>query len=113
MGYFAHHAIVVSSWDEKSIKRAHKLAYRLFKGMVTNVTDAATNGERSFLVAPDGSKEGWETSERHDELRGKFKSWMRKQKSKRVWLDWVEVRFGGDEPGRANLEDFNRNDQES
>jgi len=59
---------------------------RIVKGMI--------NSQSSFFIAPDGSKEGWETSQECDEMREQFAEWL-KEKGRRC--EYVEVRFGGDD----------------
>lgn len=53
----------------------------------------------SFLVAPDGSKEGWDESELGNERRRVFKNYLRKQvyEDGSSWLRWCEVQYGDDE----------------
>lgn len=95
MGYMRHHAIVVSSFNKESIEEAHDTAVGL--GMsVTGVSGSAVNGYRSFLVAPDGSKEGWSESDRGDEQRATFVEWLkgRAYDDGSTLLDWVHVQFG-------------------
>ena len=98
------HAIIVSA-DFDEIEAAHKEACAIFEaphvdgttfgGIVSSLTDEAVNGYRSFLVAPDGSKEGWPTSKLFDERRDEFVEWMRSNEA--LCLDWVEVQFGDDD----------------
>lgn len=96
MGYHIHHAIVVTSWDENSIRKTHKLAREIFQDeLITEVTGAALNGFRSFLIAPDGSKEGWPESNEADKQREKF---IEEMKKLNTFAEWVEISFGGDEP---------------
>jgi hypothetical protein len=98
MGYMRHHAIVVSSWKHDLLEEAHALAIEL--GMsVTNITAEVSNGYRSFLMAPDGSKEGWDESDRGDERRTKLIEWMDAQRyeDSSTALDWVVVQFADDD----------------
>jgi hypothetical protein len=100
MGYMRHHAIVVTSWDRSLIAKAHEQAVKL-GAIVTELTDVdkSCNGYSSFLVAPDGSKEGWEESEKGDEQRDKLVEWMDQQRydDGSSALGWVEVQFDDDE----------------
>jgi hypothetical protein len=98
MGYMRHHAIVVSSWKAELLDQAHALAVSL--GMsVTNITDEVTNGYRSFLVAPDGSKEGWDESNQGDDRRVELVGWMDEQRydDSSTSIDWVVVQFADDD----------------
>ena len=53
-----------------------------------------TNGQSSFFIAPDGSKEGWATSDNGDNARKEFLDWLLKSDN---YCDYVEVIFGGDD----------------
>lgn len=94
MGYVRHHAIVVTAGGDR-IAEAHAKAREIFADIaeVTEITPEATNGYRSFLVAPDGSKEWWNTSDRGDDLRETYADWLREHGHAR----WVEVQYGDDE----------------
>lgn len=101
MGYMKHHAIIVTSWDEKYLKPAHDKAVDLFYPIadVTEMTSPAMNGFTSFMVAPDGSKEGWDHSDRGDRARDEFVQWLRDQAydDGSSAYGWVEVQFDDDE----------------
>lgn len=92
-----HHAIIVTSWDEEAITRAWAESRR--SGCdVSDIVLGAMNGYRSFLVVPDGSKEGWEHSDIGDANRARLIDWLDAQRevdgSSR--FDWVEVQYGDD-----------------
>lgn len=92
MGYMRHHAIVVTGPDTRA-EIAHVEARKRFdRRFLTDLTDVAVNGYRSFLVAPDGSKEGWPESADGDARRAEFIAYLRGQS-----LGWVEVQFDDDE----------------
>lgn len=107
MGYMRHHAIVVIGWDEKAVRAAHEKAEGLFLDIapVTPITPETTNGYRSFMVAPDGSKEGWDHSERGDIARGVFRAWLREGPSVGRWLEWVEIEMPEDKPATISAAD--------
>ena len=91
MGYMRHHAIVVTGYEDR-IKPAYAEAQARFDArFLTGITEAAVNGYQSFLVAPDGSKEGWPESEEGDRRRASFVAYLRGQE-----LGWVEVQFDDD-----------------
>lgn len=95
MGYIRHHAIVVTSTDESRIHAAHAKALEL-QMSVTSVAGPVVNGHLSFLVGPDGSKEGWEDSIDGDVRRRKYKEWLNAQRfdDDSTPYDWVEVSYG-------------------
>jgi len=100
-----HHSIIVSSWDDRLVKEAHETAVRLFDvprwraysyaGLVSPVVGGLVNGERSFFIAPDGSKEGWPESDLGDDLRASFIAYLRSKRydDGSTSLKWVEVQF--------------------
>ena len=97
MGYMRHHAIIVTA-DTDRIRPAFNRAVSLFGGLVSALVPAAVNDYRTFIVAPDGSKEGWDVSDDHDRKRHAFIDWINGQR----WADgstpykWAEVQYGDD-----------------
>ena len=72
MGYIKHHAIVVTGYNDL-VQKAHGKAMDLFDWrMVSEIRPEVVNGYRSFFIAPDGSKEFWETSNVNDGKRSQF-----------------------------------------
>ena len=60
MGYTMHHDIVVTGRPLERVKALRDEIAQV--GLpVTNVVEALTNGDASFMVGPDGSKWGWVT----------------------------------------------------
>ena len=101
MGWQVHHAIVVTSWDEKLLAEAHTKASEIFpQEQVLPVSGESMNGYCSFMVAPDGSKEGWPQSDTGDARRQAFKAWLKTQEYEdgSSSLDAVEVAYGECEP---------------
>ncbi len=98
MGYERHHAIVVSSWDDKRTDKARRKAKQI-GCKVSNVVMSDINGYTSFLIAPDGSKEGWDESEVGDDRRDYFVSWLDTQRHSdgSSSFNWVEVQYGDDD----------------
>lgn len=98
MGYMAHNAIIVTSEMEGPITSAHTQATAL--GLQCSaIIKSHVNGIQTFLVAPDGSKEGWAESDLGDELRASFVSWLRRQtlSDGSSHLEWCEIRYGSDD----------------
>lgn len=97
MGYIKHHAIVVTSWDSQRIEAAHAKAVETCNA-VSPIVDSGINGYRSFFVAPDGSKEGWEDSAEGDIGRGLFVGWLydREREDEGCYLEWAEIAYGSD-----------------
>jgi hypothetical protein len=102
MGYIKHHAIVVSSWDDKLLARAEAQAIEL-GCCVSPIVAGTSNGQRSFLIAPDGSKEGWGASDVGDTQREAFARWADEQRydDGSTSLSWVEVSFSPDDQDAA------------
>ena len=101
MGYMRHHAIVVTASDSPAADTALNAAEQKALDLgcsVTPIVDGAINGYQSFLVAPDGSKEGWSESSKGDAQRAaliEFMDTFRFEDGSSP-LAWVEVQFGDD-----------------
>lgn len=102
MGYIAHHAIIVTSGFEADAIRAHKKAKSIGL-LVTEVVEQKLNGYYSFLICPDGSKEGWPESKFGERWREEWITWANSRRGK-VFIDWALVRYGGDEPYLAKVQ---------
>ncbi len=97
MGYIRHHAIIVTSLD-KEIEPLYAKAVEIFEDGVSAIVDSRVNGFRSFLVAPDGSKEGWDSSGQGDRRRERFVEWLAQRQRENPWgsLDWIHLQYGDD-----------------
>ena len=98
MGYIKHNAIVVTGHDLAALHEKVKAIVSQGWGisdcdtcLVSPIVGSKTNGFESFFVAPDGSKEGWDTSDIGDDLRDEVVGYLGGK------CDWVEVQFGDDE----------------
>jgi hypothetical protein len=110
MGYMRHHAIVVTgprkSYDPE-FTNIHSVQKEIaaiagkdgYAFLVSDVIESATNGYGSILIAPDGSKEGWEQSAQGDGLRNKIVAYLDSLRygDGSTSFDYVEVQFGDDE----------------
>jgi len=107
MGYIRHNAIIVTGSKnscynledgEGPLSKAHALAKSMFGDIcpVTEIVDNKTNGYSHFMVAPDGSKEGWDTSDEGDVLRERFICGLDQ-------VDYIEVEYGGDDSHHAYI----------
>lgn len=98
MGYRCHHAIVVTSWG--ALDKAHEKAVSLFgiSSQVTPIVGPVINGYTSFMIGPDGSKEGWEPSNVGDLKRDAFCAWLDEQayEDGSSCFQWAEVQYGDD-----------------
>jgi hypothetical protein len=109
MGVLKEHAILVTAYYGDHIEEAHAIATELFdagngfthgapKGFttVTPIIQAYVNDTRSFAILPDGSKEGWATSDVGNGARTKMVEWLRSQayEDGSSPFSWVEVQYG-------------------
>jgi len=102
MGTVFHDAIVVTSWQREAIASA--ISYALGLGLVcTEAVPYAMNTGWSFMIAPDGSKLGWEVREQHDIRRAVWIEWAEKQYAAGVYFDWAHVQFGSEREKRAEV----------
>ncbi|SHU66940.1 Uncharacterised protein [Mycobacteroides abscessus subsp. abscessus] len=116
MGYIAHHALIVTI-SGFALKKSDKYgmpdiaAYREglpehFRPLLVGPIPTAANDNWVVAFLPDGSKEGWDTSDEGDRIRNElidmFK-WQYEDGSSPY--DVVLVRFGGDDPHLVNAHD--------
>lgn len=99
MSYVFHHAIIVTSHCRQRIEDAFARAPM----PKTTIAVSLVNGDHTFMVGPDGSKEGWAASDRGDEARAEFKKWLRAQRYETEDgtyegspYQWVEIVYGSD-----------------
>jgi hypothetical protein len=108
-----HHAIIVTSNDKAQIELVRKRCIELYnqfmefnngKALVGNLTLGVINNFYSFMIAPDGSKEGYDTSDDGDLVRKKICNFIDSLKSPEGYnaVNYVEVYFGSDD-GTANV----------
>ena len=107
MGYMRYHAIVVSSWNDTLLHEARAEAVRIFAVLNAEfgsapaqppslIMPSSTNGIGTFLVPPDGSKEGWPESDAGNKRRDEFVAWLNSKvyDDGSTSLRWVEVQYG-------------------
>ncbi len=97
MGYLRHECLVISGEDFTEVARVHVIACQFFNevgagSLVGGVIQAVMNGGGAFMVAPDGSKEGWELSDDVSAARVKLIDELR-----HAAVDWVHLLIGGDD----------------
>jgi hypothetical protein len=111
VGYQRHHAIVVTAWGEGVVDARNAIAALASQAsacvFVSDVTPCAMNGYQSFLVAPDGSKEGWQDSDEGDVARDAIKAYLRSlaYDDGSTRFGWVEVQFCDDERETSIVDD--------
>lgn len=89
MDYMAHHAIILTSFSVGHINQAYAKAMAIFdSNMVSNIITGIINTQYTFMIGPDGSEEGWEESDSHDNKREEFKEWLLNQN---LFTQWAEV----------------------
>ena len=94
MGYIAHEAVIASTYGEEQRERIECFRELLpvkWRGSLVGPIPAQTNGDDFWAFMPDGSKEGWPTSDVGEGLRDEFVGLLRHMR-----VDFVSVRFGGD-----------------
>ena len=108
MGYIKHNAVVVTGWNEEHMNQAREKAVELFEKfteeegvvppygskLISPIIGGLVNSQLSFFIAPDGSKEGWTTSDNCNYAREAFLDWLR---DSYIFCEYIEVRFGGDD----------------
>lgn len=76
MGEILYSAIVVTSYVEKHLARAHAKALELGLLCTDIQNSTGINGVKSFLICPEGSKVGWEEQMIYQDLRILWKEWV-------------------------------------
>lgn len=109
MGYIRHQGIIATGSDNSDIGGKHDTALARERALelglpCSEIVRGTTNGYTSFLIAPDGSKEGWPESNDQEAKRKEWIEWARKSGH---YFDWACVSFGGDDAQLAALEDHN------
>jgi hypothetical protein len=117
MGYIAHHALVITDyqgypdpaeWIGEVERYREQVNDRMnhgnpisddFAALIVGPVPTAINDDVSFFVVPDGSKEGWGTSDLGERMRSELI-----EIAEKFHLDYALVRFGGDDPDLAALE---------
>ena len=111
MGYIKHDGITVTGWKDEHLKRARDKAVELGLIVTELQKEPGVNGYLSFLICPDGSKEGWEDSDEHENAREAWKDWVDEESSYQglptyawdtvMFINWIHVRYGGDDEEMA------------
>lgn len=101
MGYMRHDAIIVTQWDLATLKKLRDKAIELGL-VVTDIVKSPRNSYATFVVVPDGSKEGWDFSDEFDKKREEYKNWLIAVYDD-MYPDWIHVNYGGDEPDCAHI----------
>lgn len=104
MGHIEHQAIVCTGLgdllpltsDPATIETAHARALALFGTAVSPLIPSPINGYLSFLVAPDGSKSGWQDDKDGEALRHAFINWLDEHRYSDggTSVDWVALNYG-------------------
>lgn len=96
MGTIINKAIVVTAADYKinDIRDEALRIYGTYSHLISSVCVHAIAGEGSFFIAPDGSKEGWDTSNTCKEYAEEFKHYLGNPATPHC--EWFEVHYGGD-----------------
>lgn len=109
MGHMLHHVVIVigaNMGDRDWMGEAHAKATAL--GLdPTPMVRAPINAFRTFMVPPDGSKEGWEESDKGEGQRIKFTDWLDEQRYEdgSTPLHWAHVAIGDDDSDETGIVD--------
>jgi len=98
MGVENNNAVIATTWKEEEIERIKSFIDTLddFHKQLFLVSGEVINGKITIVMVPDGSKEGWEGSEKADAVRTKFIEELKKgnyEDGSSPW-DYVEVGYG-------------------
>lgn len=78
MGYIKHESllITVSAHARELAEECHSLAEELLPDVVTELKESPYESYYSFAVLPDGSKEGWDESDKYEQARDELIQWI-------------------------------------
>src|SRR5215831_12078344 len=106
MGYIAHDAVIVTVSDyvyrEEMDPRPKLEAFRAslpdeWRPLVIGPVHSLTNGYDTYVFLPDGSKEGWDTSDEGDRYRARFLDiFTSRYEDGSSPFDYVALTYGGD-----------------
>ena len=100
MGYIRHNAIIATGWQNEAVQALCDFAKSIGTEAISG--EEMTNGYRTVIITPDGSKEGWETSTNGDARRGRIREWLRNAGERGMFFEWCEVAYGNDD-GNAQV----------
>ena len=111
MGIENNNAVLATTWDEKDVCLITRWIETLPEDMARlfAVVPAISNGKITVVMCPDGSKEGWDVSNRGDIVREQFIKQLTKgtyDDGSSSW-EWIEVGYG--EYGQKVLRGNNEN----
>lgn len=82
---------------KKAVREDHLRDYNVETKMVSPILESVINGEYSFVIMGDCSKEGWDTSDIFEKWRRKFiDKWSTDDKTYKL----LEIDFGENSPCR-------------
>lgn len=111
MGVIHHHTVIATVNIQENIDKVKAWIYGLPPGKRKRFCDAPApvNGYHTFILVPDGSKEGWPESDAGDQFRAEFISFLDSfaYEDGSSNISWVEVAYG--ECGQAVDRGNNKN----
>lgn len=118
MGRIKHNALIVTSTKYSEIKSIRDKAIEIYQlnfakdptvssptQHITDICEGLANDLYTFLIAPDGSKEGWSISDTSDKSRKEVISYITENN---IFCDYIEVYFGGDDDIEFIVESNNK-----
>jgi hypothetical protein len=104
MGMINHNVVIATGWQESDFEEITTWINQLKEKdqKLFTVSQKQINGYFTIYCGPDGSKEGWDDSNRGDDIREKFIFKL----NKGYW-SWIEVGYG--EFGQTILQGNNEN----
>lgn len=110
MGYVKHHSIAITTFDKDLILSARSNAVQIFgESSVTEIILSKINMYFTIFIAPDGSKEGWEESDKGDSDRNQMIKWIESMKHEddSNSIDYCEFSYGSDLDKRSEIINHN------
>jgi hypothetical protein len=108
MSYEKNTSLIVTGYNYNHLLKIRKKLIELFKltfkdednldnctNIITKIHSGLANSQYSFAVLPDGSKEGWSTSDAVDNAINKLLTWINENKD--IYCEYVYIAFSGDD----------------
>lgn len=92
MGIIQHHAVIATSFTSKAVSQVLDAIDKLPEEdrNFFLVHTKAINGYKTVILVPDGSKEGWEASNKGDARRKWFRNLLKEIRH----FSYIEISFG-------------------
>ena len=98
MGVENNECVIATTWNDEAVETIQKWILSLSKEeqSLFAILPSLVNGKQTIVLAPDGSKKGWETAKQGEKLRNRFITRLEglNYEDNSGPFYWVEVGYG-------------------